>query len=95
MARLVKMEDLVMTIINWADYTNSQKMSNLCKTDTVIFDLKFYDIPATMRRNVRTCAELGGHAVTVSDDPLNYPGIAEALQAGKDYGIEIIVGSLN
>ena len=84
-----------MIVINYADFTNLQEMSDLCKTDTVVFDFKLYDIPATMRRNIKTLAELGGHAVTVADDPLNYLGIAEAKQAGLDFGIEIIIGSLN
>ena len=84
-----------MIVINYADFTNIPEMFDLCKTDTVVFDFKLYDIPATMRRNIKTLAELGGHAVTISDDALNYPGIAEAKQAGLDFGIEIIVGSLN
>ena len=83
-----------MIVINYADFTNVQDISNLCKTDTVIFDFKLYDIPNTMRRNIKSLAELGGHAVTIADDPLNCTGITEAKQAGKEYGIKIIVGSL-
>ena len=82
-----------MLVLNYSDYyTNMRDISALCKTNKVVFDFKLYDIPATMRRNIKTLAKLGGHAVTVSDDALNYPGIAEAKQAGKEYGIEIIVG---
>ena len=81
-----------MIVINYSDFTNAPDISALCKTNKVIFDFKFYDIPSTMRRNIKKCAELGGHAVTIADDPLNCMGIDEALQAGKDFGIEIIVG---
>ena len=82
-----------MLVLNYSDYyTNMRDISDLCKTDKVVFDFKLFDIPNTMRRNIKTLANLGGHAVTVADDPLNYPGIDEAKRAGKEYGIEIIVG---
>ena len=84
-----------MIVINYSDFTNLQGMSALCKTNKVVFDFKLFDIPNTMRRNISTLAKIGGHAVTISDDALNYPGIAEAKQAGLDFGIEIIIGSLN
>lgn len=80
--------------INYADFTNSTDIANLCKTDHVVFDFKLFDIPATMRRNVKTCAELGGRAVTVANNPLNCDGITEAQKAGEEYGIQIIVGDI-
>ena len=81
-----------MIVLNYADFTSNADISALCKTNKVVFDFKLYDIPATMRRNIKTLAELGGHAVTIADHPLNCMGITEAKQAGKEYGIEIIVG---
>ena len=80
-------------VLNYADFTNRQDISDLCKGNKVVFDLKLWDIPSTMHRNIKQCAELGGHAVTVTDHPLNYQGITEALKAGEKYGIEIIVGN--
>ena len=41
-----------MIVINYSNYTNLQEVSDLCKTDTVVFDFKLYDIPSTMRRNI-------------------------------------------
>ena len=82
------------TIINYADFTNEKDITNLCKTGEVIFDFKLWDIPTTMRRNVKKCAKLGGYAVTVSDHSLNYEGISVAKEAGKKYGIQIIVGNI-
>ena len=61
-----------------------------CKGE--ILDLKLFDIPATMHRNIRACAELGARAVTVADSPLNIQGIDAALEAGRLYRIEIIIG---
>ena len=84
-----------MLVLNYSDFMDRRDISDLCKKNTVVFDFKLWDIPTTMRRNVKTCAELGGHAVTVADHPLNHDGITEALQAGKKYGIEIIVGSID
>ena len=84
-----------MLILNYADFTDYADISELCKTNAVIFDFKLYDIPATMRRNIKTLAEFGGHAVTIANDPLNYLGITEAKQAGREYGIEIIVGCIH
>ena len=84
-----------MIVLNYTDFINAKDISNLCKANIVIFDFKLYDIPNTMRRNVKTCAQLGAEAVTVADHPLNHDGITEALQAGKKYGIEIIVGEVN
>ena len=42
-----------MIVINYADYTNLQGMSALCKTNKVVFDFKLFDIPNTMRLNIR------------------------------------------
>ena len=56
-----------------------------------ILDLNLYDIPQTMRRNVKTCANLGASAVTVADTPYNAQGIEAALEAGKEHGIKIIL----
>lgn len=82
-------------VLNYADFTNQEDISNLCRTDTVICDFKLYDIPATMRRNVKTCAELGASAVTVSDHAYNRDGIIEAKKAGEEFGIRIIVGDIS
>ena len=60
-----------------------------------ILDFKLYDIPSTMRRNVKRCAELGAAAVTVADHPLNCMGITAAREAGKEYGIQIIVAGID
>ena len=84
-----------MLVLNYSDFMDRRDISDLCKKNTVVFDFKLWDIPTTMRRNVKTCAELGGHSVTVADHPLNHDGITEALQAGKKYGIEIIVGNID
>ena len=86
-----------MVIINYSDYiefANQQEISDFCKANQVIFDFKLWDIPKTMRRNIKTLAELGGHAVTVTDDPYFQSGVSEAQAAGKEYGIKIIVGSI-
>ena len=84
-----------MLVINYSDFTEPQDMSELCKNNKVIFDLKLYDIPKTMRRNIKTCADFGGYAVTIADDELNYNGIAEAMICGEEYGIGIILGSVD
>ena len=82
------------TILNYADFTNKEDIYSLCQSTQVICDFKLYDIPATMRRNVKTCAELGVSAVTVSNHKGNSEGIIEAQKAGKEYGIKIIVGNV-
>ena len=86
--------DIRMVVLNYADFTNKEDISDLCRANTVIFDFKLYDIPKTMRRNVKTCANLGANAVTVADDAGNCMGIAEAKKAGDEYGIRIIVGDI-
>ena len=81
-----------MVILNYADWTDTGIIVELCKTEKVIFDFKLYDIPNTMRRNIKTCAKWGGYAVTIADHPYNDAGIIEARKSGRDYGIKIIVG---
>ena len=83
-----------MIVLNYSDWTNHDDIAELCKSNTVICDFKLYDIPKTMRRNIKTLAELGVSAVTVADDMLNFLGIAESQKAGKEYGITIIVGDI-
>ena len=83
-----------MLVLNYSDFTGFTDISELCKTNTVVCDFKLYDIPATMRRNVKSCAEMGASAVTIADHWGNGPGIIEAKKAGKEYGIEIIVGCI-
>ena len=61
----------------------------------ILLDFKLYDIPETMRRNIKTCAKLGAAAVTVADHPLNCDGIEAALEAGMEYGIEIIIAGFD
>ena len=82
-------------VLNYADFTIIPDMTEFCKANTVIFDLKLYDIPHTMRRDIKKCAELGGYAVTVADHPGNYPGMVESKKAGEEYGIKIIVGDVD
>ena len=81
-------------VLNYADFTNAEDVSNLCRANTVVLDFKLYDIPTTMRRNIKTCADLGVSAVTIADDTGNCIGIAEAKKVGKEYGIRIIVGDI-
>ena len=78
--------------INYSDYTTQEEIKEFCSKERVIFDLNLYDIPNTMRRNVKACAELGAYAVTVANHPGNVLGIAEAQKAGAEYGIQIILG---
>lgn len=82
-----------MRILNYSDVI-SKDISEICKTEKVILDLKLHDIPNTMRRNVKTCAELGAIAVTVADHPFNIHGIKEAVKAGEEFGINIIIGAV-
>ena len=78
--------------INYSDYTTQEEIKELCSKERVIFDFNFWDIPNTMRRNVKALAELGGYGVTVANHPLNDEGIAEAQKVGAEYGILIILG---
>ena len=78
--------------IGYSDYFNHENIKEFCAENKVIFDFNLYDIPATMRRNIKTCAEIGAFGVTVANHPGNALGISEAYQAGKDYDIKIIMG---
>jgi len=82
-----------MLILNYSDITDD--IADICKEEKVILDLKLWDIESTMVRNVKICAKLGAYAVTVTDHPLNSEGIIAAKQAGKKYGIKIIVGDIS
>ena len=79
-----------MKVLNYSDLTDISKQ---CESGDVVLDLKLFDIPSTMRRNIKKCAELGAVAVTVAENVLNYEGILVALKSGKEYGIEIIIGT--
>ena len=76
-----------MRVVNYSDFEGAVN-----KSDNVIFDFKLFDIPSTMRRNIKMCSQLGATAVTIADNPLNQLGIHEALKAGQDYDIGIIIG---
>ena len=84
----------IMKIINYSDLMDIDRetIKEICAKEKVVFDFKFFDIEATMKRNVMKCAEMGGYAVTVADNILNRQGISTALEAGRKYGINIIVG---
>ena len=85
-----------MLVLTYSDYyDNMSDMTDLCKNNKVVFDFKLFDIPNTMRRNIRTLAELGGYAVTIADDPYNSMGINEAYRAGEEYGIKTIIGEVD
>lgn len=79
-------------VLTYSDFFDVEDIASLCRDNNVVLDFKLYDIPATMRRNIRTCANIGASTVTVADCPLNCPGISEAHKAGNEYGIKIIVG---
>ena len=81
-----------MKIINYSDFIDRKTMIELCKKEKVIFDFQLWDIPNTMRRNIKTSAELGAYAITIADNPLNVQGIKEAYKAGEKYNIKIILG---
>ena len=78
------------------DYSNlpceEEIIKNICSKEKVLFDFNFFDIPSTMRRNIKACASLGGYAVTVANTPLNREGIIEAQKACKEYNIKIVLG---
>ena len=82
-------------VLTYSDFAEIPDIAEFCKANTVIFDFKLYDIPNTMRRNIKKCAELGGYAVTIADHPGNSVGISEANQAGEEYGIKIILGAVS
>ena len=82
-----------MKILNYSDLTPDT--SEICKTEDVILDLMLYDIPATMRRNIKICSKLGARAVTVSNHCGNAVGIEEAIKCGEEYEIEIILRDVN
>ena len=81
-------------ILNVSDYPGREGLSKICKDNKVILDFKLWDIISTMRRNIKSFADSGCYAVTISDHPLNFQGIEEAKKAGEEYGIKIIIGDV-
>ena len=77
--------------INYSNMGSIEDLRKLCKENKVIFDFRLYDIPNTMRRNVKQCAKWGGYAVTVAGHPYNRDGVKEAIKTGEEYGIKIIM----
>lgn len=76
--------------INWSDFTDFESMKSLCQKEKVILDFNLWDIPNTMRRNIKAFAEIGAYAMTVSNHPWNAKEISQVKAWGKEYGIKII-----
>ena len=86
------MEDTEDKILVRLGYTDLMEMDlvHFCLTNDVLLDIKMFDIPSTMRRNVKKCAELGAKAVSVADHPLNVMGIEAAEEVGRALGVLVV-----
>jgi len=78
--------------MGYSDFFECNNIREYCRKNKVIFDFNLYDIPATMRHNIKTCADIGAFGITVANHPGNALGIKEAYLAGVEYDIEIIMG---